>query len=60
MKQKRRSRFVKLYFRDQNKIMRAIPNIQGLVRDDNLRKMYTFTEPGHNRKTIYIIGSDEE
>jgi len=53
-RQKEHSRFVKLYFRDQNKIMRAIPNLEGLVRGDELRKVYAL-KPGGNRHCIYIL-----
>jgi len=60
-----RSRIVKLYFRDQNKVMRAIPHLEALVRNDELRKVYTFQTnskffPGTEyRKTIYILSDDE-
>jgi len=59
-RQKKRSRMVKLYFRDQDKVMRAIPNLEGLVRNDVLRKVYTL-KPGGNRHCIYILtdGDDE-
>jgi len=53
----KRSRIVKLYFRDTNKVMRSIPHLQGLVRDDELRKVYTL-KPGEYGKIIYIL-SDE-
>jgi hypothetical protein len=49
---------VKLYFRDQNKIMRSIPYLEGLVRGDELRKVYTL-KPGERRQTIYILSGDD-
>jgi len=59
-RQRKRSRIVKLYFRDANKVMRSIPHLQALVRDDELRKVYTL-KPGEYGKTIYILtdGDDE-
>jgi len=59
-RQKEHSRFVKLYFRDQDKVMRAIPNLEGLVRGDELRKVYAL-KPAGNRHCIYILtdGDDE-
>jgi len=57
-RQKESSRMVKLYFRDQNKVMRAIPHLEALVRNDELRKVYTL-KPGHRRQTIYILSDDE-
>jgi len=43
---KRTTRFVKLYFRDQKKIMRAIPDITGMVSNDSLVKVYTHGKYG--------------
>ena len=54
MRTKERARWVKLYFRDQNKIMRAIPNLEALVVDDVLAKMYTLGAHGY-RKLIYEV-----
>jgi len=48
---KQDTRFVKLYFRDQNKVMRAIPNLEGLVYKDSLVKVYTFPDS----KLIYEV-----
>jgi len=59
-----RSRMVKLYFRDQDKIMRSIPNLVALVRNDELRKVYTLKEnsrlfPGQSQRScIYILSDD--
>lgn len=65
MRQKEHSRMVKLYFRDQDKVMRSIPYLEGLVRGDELRKVYTL-KPGKYspsdeivRQTIYILDSDD-
>jgi hypothetical protein len=55
MKQKQRTRFVKLYFRDQNKVMRAIPNIEGMVTDDVLLKVYTRLPGRGGLKIIYEV-----
>jgi len=38
------TRFVKLYFRDQDKVMRAIPDLRGMLVDDVLAKVYTFPD----------------
>jgi len=54
MRQRKRSRIVKLYFRDSNKVMRSIPHLQALVRDDELVKMYTL-QPGQYGKIIYEV-----
>ena len=35
------TRWVKVYFRDQDKVMRAIPNLEALVSKDVLVKVYT-------------------
>jgi len=51
----RRTRFVKLYFRDQKKIMRSIPNLTALVSDDSLVKMYTLDEHGMMNKVIWEL-----
>jgi len=52
---KRRTRFVKLYFRDQKKIMRAIPDIEGVVFDDSLVKVYTLGASGLMNKVIWEL-----
>ena len=44
-------RFVKLYFRDENKVMRAIPHLRGMLVDDVLAKVYTF----HTGDTIWEV-----
>jgi len=54
MRQKQRSRIVKLYFRDSNKVMRAIPHLQVLVRDDKVVKVYTL-QPGQYGKIIHEV-----
>jgi len=54
MRQRKRSRIVKLYFRDSNKVMRSIPHLQALVRDDEMVKVYTL-QPGQYGKTIYEV-----
>lgn len=41
MKNKKTTRWVKIYFRDQDKVMRAIPNLEALVSKDVLLKVYT-------------------
>ena len=41
MRQKEDARTVTLYFRDQSKVMRAIPNVKGVVWKDTLAKVYT-------------------
>jgi len=41
MRKKENSRTVTLYFRDQSKVMRAIPNVKGVVWKDTLAKVYT-------------------
>ena len=40
MRQKERTRFVKLYFRNQDKVMVSIPNILGLVSDNVLVSIF--------------------
>jgi len=54
MRQQQRTRIVKLYFRDSNKVMRAIPYLQVLVRDDKVVKVYTL-QPGQYGKTIHEV-----
>jgi len=51
----RRTRFVKLYFRDQKKIMRSIPNLTALVSDDSLVKVYTLDDHGMMNKVIWEL-----
>jgi len=51
----RRTRFVKLYFRDQKKIMRSIPNLTALVSDNSLVKMYTLDDHGLMNKVIWEL-----
>jgi hypothetical protein len=55
MRTKQTARWVKLYFRDQKKIMRAIPNLEGLVVNDVLAKMYTLSP----RVLIYQVEDSE-
>jgi len=43
MKNKQTTRWVKIYFRDQDKVMRSIPNLEALVSKDVLRKVYTLS-----------------
>jgi len=54
MRTKETARWVKLYFRDQKKIMRSIPNLEGLVVNDVLAKMYTLGEHGM-RKLVWEL-----
>jgi len=48
-------RFVKLYFRDEKKIMRSIPEFQAMLVDDVLAKVYTHDERGLMMKLIYEV-----
>jgi len=52
---KRTTRFVKLYFRDQKKIMRAIPDLTGVVSNDSLVKVYTHGVYGTLDETIWEL-----
>jgi len=58
MKQKRDTRFVKLYFRNQKKVMQSIPNLEGLVYRDVLVKVYTLDRYG--MKTLALDLEDLE
>jgi len=50
-----RTRFVKIYFRDQKKIMRAIPNITALISGNSLAKMYTLDDQGLMNEVIWEL-----
>jgi len=54
MKQKRSDRFVKLYFRNQKKVMQSIPEIMGLVSNDVLVKVYTLDRCGMQTLAINL------
>jgi len=58
MKQKRDTRFVKLYFRNQKKVMQSIPDLEGLVYRDVLVKVYTLDRYG--MKTLALDLEDLE
>ena len=45
------TRWVKIYFRNKDKVMRAIPNLEALVVDDVLVKVYTLSP----RALIYEV-----
>jgi hypothetical protein len=53
------TRWVKLYFRHQDKVMRAIPNIEALVLNEVLAKVYTLNLEDGTRKLIYQVEDDE-
>jgi len=49
------TRLVKLYFRGQDKVMRSIPNLEALIIQDVLRKVYTLNLEDGGRTLIYEV-----